>query len=339
MAYYHAEYRSMQKLVELGFDMTKYDQIIFLFPSIVDFNGMGGLAYINLPISLFNDIQIQDPFTLAHELGHNLFLQHSGNGTDKYADHNGLMGSPLTRFTSNLCFKGPKSFYLGWYTDYQRAVIPTLWSLDAQLFSIPDYFHDLFSQDQLLVVRIKGDDKNESDLFVMFHEKAGITNGIEADKALAVTEQKSDLQASILLTTIDSGGVYRQPNWSETGYDLIVKFCGMRYDHEHDFENNTNISKKYAHVQIFLDDGGKSNLSCAPPPRDHSCVDSEKYVHDVNHVGGSVVIRTCTWLANIVEKDEERAHAICFRRFNPADHSCCQTCSRLAQDYMNTAQH
>lgn len=329
MAYYHAEFRSMQKLVELGFDMTKYDQLVFLFPSIVDFKGMGGLAYINFPISIFKDIQIKDPFTLAHELGHNLYLQHSGNGTDKYADHNGLMGSPLTRFTSNLCFNGPKSFYLGWYTGYQRAVIPTLWSLDAQLFSIPDYFHDLFSQDQLLVVRIKGDDKDESDLFVMFHEKAGITDGVEADMALAVTQQKSDLQDSTLLTTIGSGGVFRRFNWSKTGNDLIVKFCGI----EHEFENNIfgKTNKKYAHVQIFLDDGGKSNLSCAPPPnpQDHACVDSEKYVHDVNYVGGSVVMRTCTWLAYIAERHEDRARDICFRRFNPADHSCCQTCSML----------
>jgi hypothetical protein len=46
----------------------------------------------------------------AHELGHNLFLDHAGEGVDEYADFTSAMGYCC----SDRCYNSPQQYQLGW---------------------------------------------------------------------------------------------------------------------------------------------------------------------------------------------------------------------------------
>ena len=54
----------------------------------------------------------------VHEVGHNLNLGHSGEGTETYADQSGMMGfSYGGESTPRMCFNAAKNYQLGWYSD------------------------------------------------------------------------------------------------------------------------------------------------------------------------------------------------------------------------------
>jgi hypothetical protein len=48
----------------------------------------------------------------THELGHNLFLDHSGKGGDEYTDFTSAMGYCCSR----RCYSSPQMYQLGWAT-------------------------------------------------------------------------------------------------------------------------------------------------------------------------------------------------------------------------------
>ncbi len=49
---------------------------------------------------------------MVHEIGHNLFQDHSGYGTDEYGDTTCAMGSCC----HDRCYNTPRAWHLGWTT-------------------------------------------------------------------------------------------------------------------------------------------------------------------------------------------------------------------------------
>ena len=52
-----------------------------------------------------------------HELGHNLNLAHSNEGTQTYADQSGFMGYSYSQDDDKMCFNNAKNWQLGWFSD------------------------------------------------------------------------------------------------------------------------------------------------------------------------------------------------------------------------------
>jgi hypothetical protein len=60
---------------------------------------------------------------VMHEVGHNLGLLHSSEGSDVYGDISGYMGYASSAVnTPHKCFNGFHSWQLGWYLDRQTEV-------------------------------------------------------------------------------------------------------------------------------------------------------------------------------------------------------------------------
>ena len=54
------------------------------------------LAFLDSWDSIYNDVSCRSASTQVHEIGHNLNLDHSGDGNDEYEDETGLMGYSIS---------------------------------------------------------------------------------------------------------------------------------------------------------------------------------------------------------------------------------------------------
>lgn len=97
-------------------------------------------AYINSYLSVYNDQWCNSPSGQLHELGHNLNLAHSGEGTNAYGDQSGMMGySYSTDEGPIMCFNPAKSWQLGWYDGRYATVDPLSQTWSGKLIGVTDY--------------------------------------------------------------------------------------------------------------------------------------------------------------------------------------------------------
>jgi hypothetical protein len=82
--------------------LTDFDHLMYVFPAGVDFFGALAYAYIAATgKSVYNDVTASYVTTTMHEIGHNLGMAHSGEGTNPYSDNSCYMGKLL--FCIALC--------------------------------------------------------------------------------------------------------------------------------------------------------------------------------------------------------------------------------------------
>lgn len=73
----------------LGDLRSQFDHVMILLPPKVNFGGTAAYSYVNYWRSVYQDNYWWMVMVQMHELGHNLDLAHSGEGTSTYADHTG----------------------------------------------------------------------------------------------------------------------------------------------------------------------------------------------------------------------------------------------------------
>ena len=106
--------------------MSRLSHILLVFPQHNDirFNGNPdylAYGYVGGRISVYRNTWAGKLSALVHEVGHNLFLSHSGMGRDMYADMSGYMGYGQEKVGApRMCFNGQKHYSLGWYADRTR---------------------------------------------------------------------------------------------------------------------------------------------------------------------------------------------------------------------------
>ena len=73
----------------LGDLQQQFDIVMLILPPGVDFGGAAAYAYINWYYGVYRDDYWWMVMVQMHEVGHNLNLAHSGEGTNSYGDWTG----------------------------------------------------------------------------------------------------------------------------------------------------------------------------------------------------------------------------------------------------------
>lgn len=80
-------------VIALTGSLGQWNHLVYALPLSVDFQGAAAYAYMNSFKSVFMGDYVSRMGVQMHELGHNLWMRHSGYGTATYLDHTGLMGT------------------------------------------------------------------------------------------------------------------------------------------------------------------------------------------------------------------------------------------------------
>uniref|UniRef100_A0A7S4QF87 Peptidase M11 gametolysin domain-containing protein n=1 Tax=Ditylum brightwellii TaxID=49249 RepID=A0A7S4QF87_9STRA len=168
----------------------------------------GGIAYayINYWLSIYNDNWCRYTSTQLHEVGHNLGLAHSGEGTAQYADQSGFMGYSYSQFNQQMCFNNAKNWQLGWFSG-EVASIGLNDNFIGNLKGQVNYGNG----DTTSKVVVKVDDPNSQEAFYVGFNH-GISHNINtAEGKNQVTVQTytgSGYSQSTLLSKMGSGGTF-----------------------------------------------------------------------------------------------------------------------------------
>eukprot|EP00814_Leptocylindrus_danicus_P016466 CAMPEP_0116013620 /NCGR_PEP_ID=MMETSP0321-20121206/5828_1 /TAXON_ID=163516 /ORGANISM="Leptocylindrus danicus var. danicus, Strain B650" /LENGTH=672 /DNA_ID=CAMNT_0003483191 /DNA_START=45 /DNA_END=2060 /DNA_ORIENTATION=+ len=191
----------------LGSLSGQFDHVILCLPP-----GTAGswiaYAYVNHWLSVYNDEWCNYVSGQMHEIGHNLNLAHSGEGTLAYGDQTGMMGYSYSSDDGpEMCFNAPKNWQLGWYNDGQK-VVTSGWS--GNLYGIADY--GTIDSGSVVIAQIPASvNGGTDDWYVSFNRKAGINAGtVEGGNQVLVHKRASGTgyAESTLMAKLSAGGTY-----------------------------------------------------------------------------------------------------------------------------------
>jgi len=300
-----------------GIHWNTYDFVSYVFPDTINFQGMGGLAYINYYLSMFWDTQVMHKYVFLHELGHNFGHDHSGTDSNSYGDLTGFMG--MGDKGTRVCFNGAKSWYFGWYFDRQRSISPSVFSWDGNLMGVDDYLNENASgNNDEVIVQVQGN--MQTDMYLMFNRNEGVTaDNPTVGNRVAITAQEKDNAKSMQLAILDTNQEYRTPNWEGKGEDLVVKVCSI--------DTTAHPSCK-ARVIVFIDNAEK-RLSCDGNDAE-TCSEKtwKKWILRVK--SGRTILKSCKWLGKLKARKPGKATWFCNRLGRSGSprtsQICCNTC-------------
>lgn len=304
-------------------DTSSYAHVMVCLPSGTKLNGGGGwdwigFAYIDYHISAYNDEWCSYVSTQMHETGHNLNLAHSWKDGSPYGDKSGYMGVSYKNFDGpKMCFNGPKTWQLGWYSEHHLTIDTSDTSNGSVLYHGNLYGfvdHDNVSNDDVMIIRLN---THFDDFYISFNRKSGFNSGTKLGGDAVMVHSKwephddygqSHLEAVLCL---DGDDDCDSDSYELIGDGIVIRVLYIQED---------SSGVMYARVQIT---GG-------------ACEDGGSYTHQVVYAGGKVVdstSRECSFLANQPISDIETAcefevptgHDL----LPPASEQCCETCASI----------
>ena len=168
-----------------------------------------------------------------HEIGHNLNLAHSNEGTTTYADQSGMMGYSYSSESSpRMCFNAAKNYQLGWYSDKTKVITPGA-STDS-CFAGELYGTAFYENAAAQTVGIKVNNSGSStDVYIMFNAATGIQSGTRegGNTVMVVTAAGEG-------TGYAESTLYAKLSPSTTGYSLpgfanTVLYVDSRVDNQY----------------------------------------------------------------------------------------------------------
>ncbi len=171
------------------FDTSKFDLVMFCNPPQYT-QIAGAWGQVNGPISNYADDWCSSVAGQMHEVGHNLGLEHSGEGGDQYGDTSGYMGSTSQNDDHSMCFNAAKSFQLGWYNDKSLSFNPLNQNNPVRRVTLNGVVDYGKNPNALITVRLEETNK-ASDYYIGYNRKAGL-NSQTSENADMVTISRKD---------------------------------------------------------------------------------------------------------------------------------------------------
>ncbi len=226
--------------------MQLAQHIIFFLP----FSMGGANADLFGAYSRFGtDEWVHEAGVLAHEIGHNLGMQHSkgpgeSNIAREYGDHTCIMGVAPTETGPQYCFNGVKSWNLGWYNprNYVYNVADGMWN--GRLIGQVDYMN---GNDSTSKVVLKLNTTGSTvDWYVMFNRIKSGTADMGSNKVVIV-KRESEFDSSFYFAELSTGESATLPY--ENDY-LELKV------------NHVNLSVNPAYADITIKTTGACVTNC-----------------------------------------------------------------------------
>lgn len=205
---------------QLGDLPSQFDHVMFCIPPGTVRSGStswGAYANLNSWMSVYNNQWCNYADAQVHEIGHNLNLYHSSEGTEEYGDRTCMMGNGGTLDTVRMCYNAAKSAQLDWYSrrsttlDFSRRG-----GFNGQLIGVNSYQHPS-SAGKYVYVKVLGRPYSQPDVFVGFNLAAGINaNTFEAINQVTVYTMQSSAAKSFLVGKLSQGGLFTLPNFAGT---------------------------------------------------------------------------------------------------------------------------
>ncbi|KAL7457308.1 hypothetical protein ACHAWC_008828, partial [Mediolabrus comicus] len=231
------------------------DHLMYCLPP----NTMSGIAYayINSWNSVYSNNWCNSVSAQLHEIGHNIGLAHSNEGTTAYADQSGMMGYSYSgESTPRMCFNAAKNYQLGWYSDKTKVISPGA-STD-NCFAGDLYGTAFYADAGAQTVGIKVNTDSSTDVYIMYNAKTGIQSGtVEGGNQVMVVTTGAEgtgYSESTLVQKITTNTA----GYSLPGFSNTVLYV------------DSNTSGSHASIRIETDGqacvvGPTSNPTPAPP--------------------------------------------------------------------------
>jgi len=201
-------------------------------------------AYLNGYTSFYNDFWCGRVSAQVHEVGHNLGMSHSNEGTETYGDTTGMMGFSYNSDDSpQKCFNAAKAYQLGWYTLQQQSYNPLEYIGETTTFvmnGVNEYSTD--EQDttnKLITLRLEAQQifplTGYNDYYVGYNRANGPniqTN--EAPNQIVIVQKlvggPLESGASNKLAALSVGQEYVIDQYNDSQPDVIIKYESVTSD-------------------------------------------------------------------------------------------------------------
>ncbi|KAI2502870.1 hypothetical protein MHU86_11617 [Fragilaria crotonensis] len=209
------------KLREAWYSHKFADHVIVCMPPGTS-GGWIAYGYLNQWLSVFNNEWCGYPSGLLHELGHNMNLAHSSEESKPYGDQSCLMGYSYKEDDSPaMCFNGPKTWQLGWFSDY-HVDLPNASGISwtGSLVGFAEKANA--APTDKMIIRIQG---SVNDTYVSFNRRIGINSGTKkgADEVLvAIRATGLNYALSYLVAKLSGNGIYSVPNFNGSTSTLRI---------------------------------------------------------------------------------------------------------------------
>jgi Gametolysin peptidase M11/Divergent InlB B-repeat domain len=199
----------------LGSLSGQFDHVMYALPPGTADSWIA-YGYFNYYPTVYNDNWATKVSAQMHEVGHNLYLQHSNEGASNYADQQGMMGYSYNQDDGPvMCFNAAKSSQLSWYND-KEITIDHSWT--GKVIGLADYTQA--SPEQNVILKAQGADN--SFLYVTYNRQSGINSGTREAGNQVTVVQGANRQSSNLLAKLGSNGSYTLPGFWPSGNDFEI---------------------------------------------------------------------------------------------------------------------
>mmetsp|Transcript_25258 Transcript_25258/g.46948 ORF Transcript_25258/g.46948 Transcript_25258/m.46948 type:complete len:682 (-) Transcript_25258:187-2232(-) len=187
---------------------------------------MTGIAdsYINHWRSVYSDVWCTYVSAQMHEIGHNLNLADSGEGSDQYGDQSGMMGYSYSESNTQMCYNSAKSWQLGWYSTKREVYTAGMGPRTYDIYGIASAGDAMAG-----TVLIKIDRDSDVDLYINFNwAMLHNEDTKEAANLVMIVEQGGNAASyahSSLLAKLSGGSSFRSTDYFEgepEGRDVVV---------------------------------------------------------------------------------------------------------------------
>lgn len=220
---------------------SNYDLVMFCLPG-----GSGNwiaYAYLNSYLSVYNNFWCQRVSAQVHEVGHNLGLDHSNEGSVTYGDQTGMMGYSYNSDDGpQKCFNAAKNYQLGWYNQQQESYDPLSSASKTFVMNGVANYQDSNSSGKLITLRLINQSLGRNDYYVGYNRASGANQGTDeaANKIVIVRKPTGGPTGggeSWKDAELEVGESFRISNYRNGGSDVIIMYESVTTD-----KNDATIS-------------------------------------------------------------------------------------------------